>query len=77
MKKVYSVCDPCPGLIDGCGNSFGGFLAVLIAVKNFINIRRYLGTNIFPVQLVVSTTLALGVTYWLLRQGQHYERWDD
>lgn len=85
--------------------TFGGFMAVLIAVEIFINIRLYLGTNIFPVQLVVATalmaiarkvivldfdeltpmyligiaatTLALGVTYWLLRQGQHYERWDD
>lgn len=78
--------------------TFGGFMAVLIAVEIFINIRLYLGTNIFPVQLVVATalmaiarkvivldfevltpmylvgiaatTLALGVTYWLLRDGQ-------
>lgn len=85
--------------------TFGGFMAVLIAIEIFINIRLYLGTNIFPVQLVVATalmaisrkvivldfddvtpmyligiaatTLALGVTYWLLRQGQAYERWDD
>lgn len=85
--------------------TFGGFMAVLIAVEIFINIRLYLGTNIFPVQLVVATalmaiarkvivldfdeltpmyligiaatTLALGITYWLLRQGQQYERWDD
>ncbi|WP_051235014.1 phosphate-starvation-inducible PsiE family protein [Marinimicrobium agarilyticum] len=85
--------------------TFGGFMAVLIAVEIFINIRLYLGTNIFPVQLVVATalmaiarkvivldfdeltplyligiaatTLALGLTYWLLRQGQQYDRWDD
>lgn len=85
--------------------TFGAFMAVLIAVEIFINIRLYLGTNVFPVQLVVATalmaiarkvivldfdtltpmyllgiaaiTLALGVTYWLLRQGQQYERWDD
>lgn len=84
--------------------TFGGFMAVLIAVEIFINIRLYLGTNIFPVQLVVATalmaiarkviildydeltplyligiaatTLALGVTYWLLRHGQRYEKWD-
>ena len=84
---------------------FGGFMAVLIAVEIFINIRLYLGSNIFPVQLVVATalmaiarkvivldfetltplymlgiaatTLALGVTYWLLRHGQRYERHDD
>ena len=76
--------------------TFGAFMAVLIAVEIFINIRLYLGTNIFPVQLVVATalmaiarkaivldfdavtppylfgiaaiTLALGITYWLLRQ---------
>lgn len=85
--------------------TFGAFMAVLIAVEIFINIRLYLGTNVFPVQLVVATalmaiarkvivldfdtltpmyllgiaatTLALGITYWLLRQGQQYERWDD
>jgi uncharacterized membrane protein (DUF373 family) len=77
--------------------TFGGFMAVLIAVEIFINIRLYLGTNIFPVQLVVATalmaiarkvivldfeqitpmyllgiaatTLALGITYWLLRKS--------
>lgn len=85
--------------------TFGAFMAVLIAVEIFINIRLYLGTNIFPVQLVVATalmaiarkvivldfdqvtpiyllgiaatTLALGVTYWLLRHGQRYEKWED
>jgi uncharacterized membrane protein (DUF373 family) len=85
--------------------TFGAFMAVLIAVEIFINIRLYLGTNVFPVQLVVATalmaiarkvivldfdtltpmyllgiaaiTLALGVTYWLLRQGQQHEHWDD
>ena len=84
--------------------TFGGFMAVLIAVEIFINIRLYLGTNIFPVQLVVATalmaiarkvivldfeqltpmyligiaatTLALGVTYWLLRQGHRQDQWD-
>lgn len=85
--------------------TFGAFMAVLIAVEIFINIRLYLGTNVFPVQLVVATalmaiarkvivldfetltpmyligiaatTLALGVTYWLLRQGNQYHEWDD
>ncbi|KPP98044.1 phosphate-starvation-inducible PsiE family protein [Marinobacter sp. HL-58] len=85
--------------------TFGAFMAVLIAVEIFINIRLYLGTNVFPVQLVVATalmaiarkvivldfdtltpmyligiaatTLALGVTYWLLRQGNQYQEWDD
>lgn len=76
--------------------TFGAFMAVLIAVEIFINIRIYLGSNIFPVRLVVATalmaiarkviildvdklspmfvlamattTLALGITYWLLRE---------
>lgn len=80
--------------------TFGAFMAVLIAVEIFINIRLYLGSNVFPVQLVVATalmaiarkvivldfdtlspmyligiaviTLALGVTYWLLRERNQY-----
>lgn len=35
----------------------GGYMSVLIAVEIFINIRLYLGTNIFPAQLVVATAL--------------------
>lgn len=78
--------------------TFGAFMAVLIAVEIFINIRIYLGSNIFPVRLVVATalmaiarkviildvdklspmyiiamaatTLALGVTYWLLGKAE-------
>jgi uncharacterized membrane protein (DUF373 family) len=85
--------------------TFGAFMAVLIAVEIFINIRLYLGTNVFPVQLVVATalmaiarkvivldfealtpqymigiaatTLALGITYWLLRQGNRSPKWSD
>lgn len=37
--------------------TFGAFMAVLITVEIFINIRLYLGTNVFPVQLVVATAL--------------------
>lgn len=37
--------------------SFGAFMAVLIAVEIFINIRLYLGSNVFPVRLVVATAL--------------------
>ncbi|KXS52819.1 phosphate-starvation-inducible PsiE family protein [Marinobacter persicus] len=83
--------------------TFGAFMAVLIAVEIFINIRLYLGTNVFPVQLVVATalmaiarkvivldfetltpmyllgiaatTLALGITYWLLRHGDSSRDW--
>ncbi|MDX1818931.1 MAG: phosphate-starvation-inducible PsiE family protein [Marinobacter sp.] len=85
--------------------TFGAFMAVLIAVEIFINIRLYLGTNIFPVQLVVATalmaiarkvivldfntltpmyligiaatTLALGISYWLLRQRGGTQEWED
>lgn len=37
--------------------TFGAFMAVLIAIEIFINIRLYLGSNQFPVQLVVATAL--------------------
>ncbi len=37
--------------------TFGAFLAVLIAIEIFINIRMYLSTNIIPVRLVVGTAL--------------------
>jgi uncharacterized membrane protein (DUF373 family) len=37
--------------------TFGAFLAVLIAIEIFTNIRLYLGTNIIPVQLVLATAL--------------------
>jgi len=36
---------------------FGAFLVVLIAIEIFINIRLYLGTDTFPVQLVTATAL--------------------
>ncbi|RHW75556.1 phosphate-starvation-inducible PsiE family protein [Colwellia sp. RSH04] len=37
--------------------AFGAFMVVLIAIEIFINIRLYLGTNEFPVKLVVATAL--------------------
>ncbi len=37
--------------------TFGAFMAVLIAIEIFINIRLYLGTDVLPVQLVVATAL--------------------
>jgi uncharacterized membrane protein (DUF373 family) len=37
--------------------TFGAFLAVLIAIEIFINIRLYLGTGVIPVKLVVATAL--------------------
>lgn len=78
--------------------TFGAFLAVLIAIEIFTNIRLYLGTNIIPVQLVLATalmavarkvivldlklvnaeqiagialvTIALGVSYWLVKEKE-------
>ena len=37
--------------------TFGAFLAVLIAIEIFTNIRLYLGTDIIPVRLVIATAL--------------------
>jgi uncharacterized membrane protein (DUF373 family) len=37
--------------------TFGAFLAVLIALEIFINIRLYLSTNVIPVRLVIATAL--------------------
>lgn len=43
--------------INDIFETFGAFLAVLIAIEIFINIRLYLGTNVVPVKLVVATGL--------------------
>ncbi|GGX45235.1 phosphate-starvation-inducible PsiE family protein [Saccharospirillum salsuginis] len=43
--------------INDIFQTFGAFMAVLIAIEIFINIRLYLGTNVFPVQLVIATAL--------------------
>jgi uncharacterized membrane protein (DUF373 family) len=37
--------------------TFGAFLAVLIAIEIFINIRMYLTSNVIPVRLVIATAL--------------------
>lgn len=37
--------------------TFGAFMAVLIAIEIFINIRLYLGTRQLPIELVVATAL--------------------
>ena len=37
--------------------TFGAFMAVLIAIEIFINIRLYLGSNVLSVQLVIATAL--------------------
>ncbi len=36
---------------------FGAFMAVLIAIEIFINIRLYLGSDTLPVKLVIATAL--------------------
>tara|TARA_B100000700_G_scaffold86978_1_gene97876 strand:+ start:9559 stop:10020 length:462 start_codon:yes stop_codon:yes gene_type:complete len=43
--------------INDIFQTFGAFMAVLIAIEIFINIRLYLGTNIIPIQLVIATAL--------------------
>lgn len=37
--------------------TFAAFLVVLIGIEIFINIRLYLGSNTFPVELVIATAL--------------------
>lgn len=37
--------------------TFGAFMAVLIAIEIFINIRLYLGSDTLPVKLVIATAL--------------------
>jgi uncharacterized membrane protein (DUF373 family) len=43
--------------INDIFQTFGGFMAVLIAIEIFINIRLYLGTHVLPIQLVIATAL--------------------
>ena len=43
--------------INDIFQTFGAFMAVLIAIEIFINIRLYLGTDMLPVQLVIATAL--------------------
>ena len=43
--------------INDIFQTFGAFMAVLIAIEIFINIRLYLGSNVLPVQLVLATAL--------------------
>ena len=43
--------------VDDILQVFGAFMAVLIAIEIFINIRLYLGTQVIPVQLVLATAL--------------------
>ena len=43
--------------ISNLFETFGAFLAVLIAIEIFVNIRLYLGADVLPVQLVIATAL--------------------
>jgi len=43
--------------INDIFQTFGAFMAVLIAIEIFINIRLYLGTSVLPIQLVMATAL--------------------
>jgi uncharacterized membrane protein (DUF373 family) len=52
MTPPYFLLD-----INDIFQTFGAFMAVLIAIEIFINIRLYLGTDVLPIQLVVATAL--------------------
>ena len=43
--------------INDIFQTFGAFMAVLIAIEIFMNFRLYLGSNVLPVQLVLATAL--------------------
>ena len=43
--------------INDIFQTFGAFMAVLIAIEIFMNFRLYLGTDVLPVQLVLATAL--------------------
>ncbi len=43
--------------INDIFQTFGAFMAVLIAIEIFVNIRLYLGTEVLPLQLVLATAL--------------------
>lgn len=43
--------------INDIFQTFGAFMAVLIAIEIFINIRLYLGTAVLPIKLVIATAL--------------------
>lgn len=43
--------------INDIFETFGAFMAVLIAIEIFMNFRLYLGTDVLPVQLVLATAL--------------------
>jgi len=43
--------------INDIFQTFGAFMAVLIAIEIFVNIRLYLGTSVLPIQLVMATAL--------------------
>jgi uncharacterized membrane protein (DUF373 family) len=44
-------------MVPNIVNTFGAFLAVLIAYEIFANITLYLRTDVFPVKLVIATAL--------------------
>lgn len=52
MTPPYFLLD-----INDILETFAAFLVVLIGIEIFINIRLYLGTNTFPVELVIATAL--------------------
>lgn len=55
-QKFFAVPDLEVGVSDIL-QTFGAFMAVLIAIEIFVNITLYLRTDIIPVKLVVATAL--------------------
>jgi uncharacterized membrane protein (DUF373 family) len=51
--------------------TFGSFLAVLIAIEIFVNIRMYLSTDVIPVRLVVATALMAIVRKVIIFDFEH------
>ncbi|OQK16317.1 hypothetical protein AU255_12945 [Methyloprofundus sedimenti] len=60
MYTIYEKMFIEPAFHIGIGDilqTFGAFMAVLIAIEIFVNITLYLRTDIIPVKLVVATAL--------------------
>lgn len=60
IYSIYQNFFAIPGFNIGLGDilqTFGAFMAVLIAIEIFVNITLYLRTDVIPVKLVVATAL--------------------
>lgn len=59
--------------VDDIFRTFGAFMAVLIAIEIFINIRLYLGTSQLPLQLVIATALMAIARKVIILDFEHIE----